>query len=913
MKKKTVHIISHSHWDREWYMPLERHKMKLLDLMDANLELFETDPGFESFHLDGQTIMLDDYLEICPDKREAVEKYARQGRFRIGPFYILQDEFLTSGEANVRNLQTGMEDAQKYGNLTKVGYFPDAFGNAGQMPQILKQAGMEAVAFGRGVKPVGFNNELKTGGEYESAYSEMIWEAPDGSALLGILFANWYNNGAEIPVEEEAAKAFWDEKLAKAQMFAATDELLFMNGCDHQPVQKDLSAAIATAQKLYPELEFKHSNFEDYVKSVKEAVENRLSTVKGELTSQETNGWYTLVNTCSSHVVLKRLNRQSETALEREAEPLSAFAAWEGKAYPHDRLRYAWKILMQNHPHDSICGCSIDQVNKEMEIRFDRSREVADTIIEDASGWLADRADTSCFARYGENTVPFLVFNTTGSRRTASVTTVLDVKRDYNKWLWDGRTAMQEWRMPAFCVVDRDGNRAEAVVEDLGVKFGYDLPDDCFRKPYMARQVRVTVFAENVPALGYTSYALVDADTLSGAKSSAQTAVPSLVTGQNRMENECLDVTINRDGTLTVRDKATKKIYRDICYFEDTLDAGNEYIYFCPQNNPAILTKGKEAQVRLLEDTSFQATYEITHTLTVPESADDRLRAEQEGLVEFMKRTCARSDRMTRLVLHTFVTLQRGADTLRFRTEFDNTAKDHRLRVVVPTGIACTHHYADSVFEIVKRPNAHSGLWENPCKCEHQQSFVGLNDEKGGVMIANIGLYEYEVLPEQENALAVTLLRAVGELGDWGVFFTERSQQLRPIVAEYELRFFAGDLLEACGFETAYRFQTPCVTVQTGVHAGKLPAQKTWLVWKGEGMLFSNLKGKRNTNDRMARFVNCTGKETVLFLKKEGFAQAYRSNVIEENLGIIPENAEGWYEIAVRGYEIVTVGLSDLA
>ena len=160
MKKKTVHIISHSHWDREWYLPLERHKMKLLDLIDTNMELFDKDPGFYSFHLDGQTIVLDDYLEIRPEKREELLRHVREGHFRVGPFYILQDEFLTSGEANVRNLQTGIREAKAYGNLTKVGYFPDAFGNAGQMPQLLTQAGMEAVAFGRGVKPVGFNNEL---------------------------------------------------------------------------------------------------------------------------------------------------------------------------------------------------------------------------------------------------------------------------------------------------------------------------------------------------------------------------------------------------------------------------------------------------------------------------------------------------------------------------------------------------------------------------------------------------------------------------------------------------------------------------------------------------------------------------------------------------------------------------------
>lgn len=903
MKKKTVHIISHSHWDREWYLPLERHKMKLLDLIDENMDLFENDPEFKTFHMDGQTIPLDDYLEICPDRREEVEKYAKEGRFRVGPFYILQDEFLTSGEANVRNLQTGIRDAKRYGNLTKVGYFPDAFGNAGQMPQILAQAGMDGIAFGRGVKPVGFNNELKEGGEYESAYSEMLWEAPDGTSLMGILFANWYNNGMEIPVDEAEAKEYWDDRLAKMTAFASTDELLMMNGCDHQPVQKDLSAAIATARKLYPDIEFVHSNFEDYIRSVKDAVENQLSVVKGELTSQETNGWYTLVNTCSAHVYLKRLNRKNEVALERVAEPLSAFAMDAGKAYPHERLQYAWKILMQNHPHDSICGCSVDPVNKEMEIRFDRSIEVANTVIEDASEQLAETIDTSCFAKYGENVLPFVVFNTTGWERSGSVTVTIDAVRDYNKFLWDGHKAMKAIELPTYKVIDSEGNEMQANIKDAGVQFGHDLPGDKFRQPYMARQVEVTVYTENVPAMGYQTYALVPTEEVKAQET-------GLVTGANKMENEFLAVSINEDGTLNVCDKTLGRNYENLCYFEDTLDAGNEYIYFCPEGNPAILTKGTTAEIKLVEDSAFRAVYEIVNVMTLPVSADEQLKEEQEGLIEFMNRTCHRSAEMTELTLHTFVTLEKGAHSIKFRTEMDNNAKDHRIRVVVPADIACTHHYAESVLEVVKRPNEHSKLWENPCKCEHQQSFVGMNDDKGGVMVSNIGLYEYEILTEEKNAMAVTLLRCVGEMGDWGVFPTELSQQLRHITAEYELTFFAGDLVESESYREAYQFQVPVTVMQADVHEGKYAPAKSFFTWSGERMMLSNIKAKDNGTDRMARFVNCSGKETVLRIQKDdSFEKAYFSNVIEEEIRELEMNAEGYYEIPVRGFEIVTIGM----
>lgn len=215
---------------------------------------------------------------------------------------------------------------------------------------------MEAIAFGRGVKPIGLNNEVKSG-QYESTFSEMNWQSNDGSSLPGILFANWYNNGMEIPVDEAQAKIYWDERLAKARQFAGTSHLLFMNGCDHQPVQKNLPEAIAVAKKLYPDIEFIHSDLETYAKAVKEELSDQTSTVIGELTSQETDGCWTLVNTCSANADLKIANRKGESALERQAEPAAAVAFLLGDEYPADLLSYSWKKLMQNHPHDSICGC----------------------------------------------------------------------------------------------------------------------------------------------------------------------------------------------------------------------------------------------------------------------------------------------------------------------------------------------------------------------------------------------------------------------------------------------------------------------------------------------------------------------------------------------------------------------------
>ena len=188
-------FITHTHWDREWYMAYEQHHMRLIQLMDDLLDLFKKDPEFHSFHLDGQTIILDDYLQVKPEREPEVRQAIKDGKLRIGPFYILQDDFLISSESNVRNMLIGKEDCDRWGASVPLGYFPDTFGNIGQTPQLMKGAGLEAAAFGRGIRPTGFNNQVDSSEKYSSQFSEMAWKGPDDSQILGLLFANWYSNG----------------------------------------------------------------------------------------------------------------------------------------------------------------------------------------------------------------------------------------------------------------------------------------------------------------------------------------------------------------------------------------------------------------------------------------------------------------------------------------------------------------------------------------------------------------------------------------------------------------------------------------------------------------------------------------------------------------------------------------------
>lgn len=911
--KTVVHIISHSHWDREWYMAFEQHRMKLVDLIDRSMDLFEKDASYKSFHLDGQTIVMDDYLEIKPQNRERLKKHVREGRFAAGPWYILQDEFLTSGEANVRNLMVGRKEALEYGGYCPVGYFPDAFGNAGQMPQLLKQAGMKAIVFGRGVRPVGFNNEVQ-GGEYESTYSEMMWESPDGSALPGILFANWYSNGMEIPVEEEAAKAYWEPRLAGARQFAGTRHLLFMNGCDHQPVQRDLTAAIETARKLYPDIEFVHSDFNTYVDAVSAELKN-VSTVRGELISQETDGRYTLVNTTSSHIPLKQMNRVCETALENEAEPMAALAYLCGKEYPEELLCYSWKTLMQNHPHDSICGCSVDAVNAEIKIRFDKSRQVAKELFADACGWVADRIDTKAM------TWPLVVFNMTGWNRSGVVETVVDFERAYGGFLIGRYGEMEQIEIPALTLSDAAGNAVAARIEDAGVRFGYELPDDRFRQPYMARQLKVTFEAEDVPAFGYSVYSLEKAPAR--AEGTGETGKAHSLTPADRvMENDSLRVEIHGDGSYTVTEKESGKCYPHIGYYQECGDVGNEYIFVQDSDKEEITTLGTTAQIQLTEDEEYRCTYEITHKLMVPASADELLEREQRQCTDLYHRKAGRSKELVELAITTLLKLERGAKGLKVETTIDNRAKDHRIRVMVPTGLEAAAHFADSTFEVVERPNRHGKNWQNPSGCEHQQNFVAMDDGKDGILVANFGLYEYEVLPDRDNTIAVTLLRCTGEMGDWGDFPTPGAQLPGKHTVAYEiLPYKKEERPEA--FAEGHLFQTQLSAVSLASKRGylknpaeceaekTLPLRAGFFTWNGRGLNLTGFKKKDGGSDVIVRFVNETKEAVELTIdRQEWFDEMYRSNVIEENLGTIALGDDSCYRMTVKPYEIFTIGIA---
>lgn len=887
MTKKKVHIISHSHWDREWYMAYEQHHMRLINLINDLLKLFKTNPDFHNFHLDGQTIILDDYLQVRPDKKAELQEAISQGKLRIGPFYILQDDFLTSSESNVRNMLVGKEDCDKWGASVPLGYFPDTFGNMGQTPQLMKEANLSTAAFGRGIRPTGFNNQVNTDDNFSSPFSEMTWRGPDGSDITGLLFANWYSNGNEIPTDEEQAKIYWTQKLADVEKFASTNQLLMMNGVDHQPIQLDVTEAIKVANKLFPDYQFVHSYFEVYLRDLENELPENLSLIEGEITSQETDGWYTLANTASSRIYLKQKNTEVSPQLENITEPLASMACELTGSYPHDQLTYAWKTLMQNHPHDSICGCSIDDVHREMMPRFDKALEVGKYLAQDAKETIASAIDTSIFP---EDSKPFILFNTVGQAKESLIRQTITWKKvplGTNKPPLLFKEVEEERLKLAdqFQVLTSDQELVDGLrILSTKTVFDYDLSKRTFREPYFAIKVTLEMPVK-LAGMSYASFALINSSAITQEKEQKGLYQEDKQT----LENDFLSVQITKNGLLSITDKSTGHLYPDQLVFEDCGDVGNEYIFKQSADNQAIDCQSFPHTIKMISNTENQAILELTRHMQIPIAADSSLEKKMEAIVDITERQAGRSNQMAELEIITEIQMDKTSPQLRFKTSFDNQMTNHRLRVLFPSHLKTDYHFADSIFETVKRPNkVNQKFWKNPANPQHQESFVSITDSTKRITIGNFGLNEYELLPDT-NTIAVTLLRSVGEMGDWGYFPTPEAQCLGQQTVSYTFEAFSEDQ-RLSSYGRCQADQVPISIIQTDWHHGHLDTEKAYLNQLPTSLALTAFKRRRKDNALITRLYNLSNEQSQhLDLSIPG-KEGQICNLLEEDSGLIIPN-----------------------
>jgi alpha-mannosidase len=377
----TVYVVPHTHWDREWYETFETFRAQLVELWDQLLALTEADPDFR-FLMDGQTVVIDDYLEVRPEAKARLEGAIRRRQIQVGPWYTLPDEFLVSGETLLRDLQRGIASAEAHGGSMRVGYLPDSFGHAAQMPQLYDQLGFRYAAVWRGV-PLEIDRV---------AFS---WEAPDGSRILTAYMGNSYAQGVDLPTEPAALATRVAAALQAIAPFHPTANVLLMNGNDHVLPQAALSEAVRGASGRLNGTVVRLARLDDYLAMLPPDGWPRW---RGELRSSARAN--VLMGTLSVRVTDKQRHFAASRTLERLAEPVAALTGIR----VNDLLEQAWTLMLQNAAHDTACGSGIDAVAETSRQRSVAALRIAQTVVERGLTQLAGAGQVwnpSLFPRQG--------------------------------------------------------------------------------------------------------------------------------------------------------------------------------------------------------------------------------------------------------------------------------------------------------------------------------------------------------------------------------------------------------------------------------------------------------------------------------------------------------------------------------
>lgn len=353
-------VVPHTHWDREWYAPFEHFQLRLASVVDEVIDVLETDPSFTCFTLDGQAIVLEDYLDVRPENESRLRALLQAGRIEVGPSYVLPDELLVGAEPLVRNLLTGRAVCRRFGAApAPVGYLPDSFGHPLQLPQILAGFGLNSIIFSRGL-----------GDELDEIGVVFRWRASDGSEVRAFQQLPHYANFGSLTDATDAVTRIEQiaDRFGAALRRAGVDDVLLCNGNDHERVRRDLPALCAELERRRPGTRFSIARYGDYVNTVKP--HQPLPTWTGELVSSRLHNVLRGVN--SARLYLKQANARAERRL-LEAETIAALSTLgTGRPFPTSDFRLAWRRLLKCHPHDSICGCSCDEVHRDMLVRYEQ-------------------------------------------------------------------------------------------------------------------------------------------------------------------------------------------------------------------------------------------------------------------------------------------------------------------------------------------------------------------------------------------------------------------------------------------------------------------------------------------------------------------------------------------------------------
>ncbi len=884
MKVTDIYYFSGTHWDREWYQTFQGFRHRLVDMVDELIEHLENDKEFGTYHFDGQTIVLEDYKQIAPENEDRLRKLIEDGKILIGPWYDMPDEFLVSGESLIRNLMFGSRLAKKWGAAPwSYGYICDIFGHIAQMPQIFGGFDIKLSLLGRG-----------TTGDEKNYF---VWRAPDGTECINYVLPekNGYGDiwGSAIRPAFDGVKQTYDEEKLRENIKSNIDAqiarsntpvVILMDGLDHQPIHKDTVKYIKIIKELYPEINVHHCNLEETIKLL-EPIKDKIPVWEGEVnkTAIRQNGYLHLIShTLSSYYTHKKMNDECQNKLEKIIEPLMALTSLEGNPMRRSYLNLAYDYLLKNHPHDSICGCSIDQVHKDMIYRFDQTRELCEEITEHFL--YKHRPEKS-----PENVHNYIlkIYNPLPFERRETITA--EAPLAYGFPTRYGEPYVHD-SAPSFYLIDENENK---------VPYGIREVTKSWQKRVYANinehgeNVRIT-FEAVLPPCGYAEYKIIpNRDT-----TATRYLTMNLDSGSNYAENEHIRLDITTAGEISILDKKTGKKYENLCELYDDAEFGDGWYHSKILNDFATSSKGAPARIEKLETSPSRCVFRVTKLVDLPEAL-----IHSNGV--------RRSDKYVTIPFVFEIGLSREARHVDVKLSFKNTAKDHRLRLVLPTGVEGDTYFAGQAFCCNERKigvNVATETWREPDIIEKQMNgIVGKRDKDGNgiAFIASEGLHECAAY--NNNDIMVTILRAfkrtVNTMGEIQGQLLNIDLSYSFILAPLDKDVTYADLVKKQDILAVRE-----ISSFSQVTAEYTPAGKSYMNIEGDGITLSIIKTPEEDaeNAIIVRVYNASEKATKGKINFErAIKEVYETNLNEEIKGKVKANKKS-VPVSLTPWKIAT-------
>ena len=733
-EKIKLHLMPTTHWDRAWFWPFQRHRVKLIEMFEQMLECFRQDLEYE-FVLDGQAVALEDYLEVSPEDREELMQYAKEGRFHIGPLYVLPDSYGTGGESLIRNYLVGTEIVEQFGGeKSRMFYTPDTFGFIPSIPMIVKGLGLEAFTFMRGKE-----------GNVDGAERLFVWGSPDGSEIPALRLEHGYGNAANLGRKPLGIRNEYDVDMGVEGLLARCENqvkdrpkpYILLAGMDHLIPQIELSEMREKANSQSDEYNIVYSNLSNVVQEIVEQDSSDWIHYCGEMHGQGAAG--TLGGTISTRIFLKQKNAEIERMLCSVAEPLDAITTLMNKNDGGAKaLRAAWKNLLKVHPHDDITGCGVDKVHEDDEFLLGEAEDAADAVrrrmihnLQEIVGGYEDGDE-----RYG-----FYVINTQPFARTTRFKLTCD---------FEGRMKWGDEKPPEnYFVVDEQGNEISAMELERGRSEEHP-------HPYLIIEGEASLEAMTINRF------YLQPTTAQDARSSGC------------LENNFVKVDVKANGTFNLLNKKNSQLFTNLSLFTNQGDNGDSYDFSdIIGDSEKLYTDCEFCITTLPVKSGFQAV-KLEGTLPVPISSDDN----------------GRSAQLADLPMSMIISLAPNSEDVVVDYNFTNTASDHRLRINMPLPFKVEEIRAGIKFnevttKVSPQPRP-AGKVENKgdFKAEDMgkksddmrihpeftcDNFVSYENEKGSLALYPEFPVNYELVDGEKQRLAVTILRSMAYLSRGGM------------------------------------------------------------------------------------------------------------------------------------------------